>query len=70
MNQLEPVCIVYQWLRASERCGWCGGRSGNGHWVQPQVQGWSFICWRRALFLRLHLLCQLVVKLLQWLTAL
>lgn len=52
------------------RCGWCGGRSGNGHWVQPQVQGWSFICWRRALFLRLHFLCQLGVELLQWLTAL
>ena len=27
---------------SSERRGWGGGSGGDRHWVQPQIQGWSF----------------------------
>lgn len=54
----------------SERRGWGGGGGGDSHRVQPQVQGWSFFCWWRALLVGLQLLRQLGVQLLHRLAAL
>lgn len=54
----------------SERRGRGGGGGGDGHWVQSQVQGWSFIWWWRALLLSVQLLSQLGVQFLHGLAAL